>query len=121
MNLAPIYIDADLQIDFHNLELQINGQGIPITPTEARLLMLLLKHPGRYVTVRQMTRRLWPRFRPRGAAAAVKVHISRLRRKMEADPKRPRYIVSRRSLGYRFVKPVLPEVDSGKSSIMAHG
>jgi len=98
MNRAPVYIDDTLQIDFDNLELRVSGQGIPITPTEARVLMVFLKHPGTYVTVRQMIPRLWPRSRPHRPVAAVKVHISRLRRKMEADPKRPRYIVSRRSL-----------------------
>jgi two-component system, OmpR family, KDP operon response regulator KdpE len=73
-----------------------------LTPTEFAILELLATHAGKPVTIRQIIGRVW-----HGAAGttpdSVRVHVGSLRRKIEPDPSRPRYIITEPWIGYRFV------------------
>jgi len=100
-----VFASEDLVVDSDRVTVTRNGELIPLTPTEWRLLLLLVENAGRALTHRQILEKIW------GAeysndAGYVKLFVYRLRRKIETDPKNPRYILSERGIGYRFVNPV---------------
>jgi DNA-binding response OmpR family regulator len=79
----------------------VDGRPISLSPTETKLLYLLMRSAGRPVTTAFILRRLWPLedvFED-----VLRVHIYRLRHKIEPVPSRPRYIVTERGLGYQFM------------------
>lgn len=95
-------VDERLSVDFPGRQAIVNGKSISLTPTETKLLYILMRNAGRTVTTDFILRRLWPlepAFEDR-----LHVHMHRLRRKIEdkKDKTRPRYIVSERGLGYTF-------------------
>lgn len=102
-DLAPqTRVDDRLQIDFPNRLALVNGQEVALTPTETKLLYILMRRGGETVPTDYILRRLWPMeavFEDR-----LHVHLHRLRRKIEdkKDKSRPRYIVSERGAGYSF-------------------
>lgn len=102
-NLEPqTRIDDRLTIDFPNRTAIVDGQEEALTPTEAKLLYILMRKAGQIVPTDYILRRLWPMepvFEDR-----LHVHLHRLRRKIEDknDKTRPRYITSERGAGYRF-------------------
>jgi DNA-binding response OmpR family regulator len=96
------HVDDRLQIDFPKRRAVVEGQPVSLTPTETKLLYILMRNAGRTVTTEFILRRLWP------AEAAYEdrlhVHLHRLRRKIEAKngEDRERYIISERGTGYIF-------------------
>ncbi len=105
-HIAPITkVDERLEIDFPNRQAYVNGEAKALTPTETKLLYILMRHAGTTVTTEYILRRLWPlepAFEDR-----LHVHLHRLRRKIEdkQDKSRPRYITSERGTGYVFREP----------------
>jgi two-component system KDP operon response regulator KdpE len=74
---------------------------VRLTPTEWHLLEVLVRHPGQLVTGRQLLQEVWgPAYRTE--TNYLRVYFSQLRRKLEPDPTRPRYIVTEPGVGYRF-------------------
>jgi len=93
-------VDDHLSIDFAHQRAILDGQEVCLTATETKLLYVLVRSTGRFVTTAFILRRLWPmeeRFED-----ALRVHVHRLRRKIEPDPREPRYIVTERGVGYCF-------------------
>ncbi|HEY1407755.1 MAG TPA: response regulator transcription factor [Promineifilum sp.] len=95
-------IDERLLIDFPNRTAIVDGVEEVLTPTETKLLYILMRKAGHTVPTDYILRRLWPLepvFEDR-----LHVHLHRLRRKIEdkKDKARPRYIVSERGAGYSF-------------------
>jgi two-component system KDP operon response regulator KdpE len=77
------------------------GVEVRLTPTEWHLLEVLVRHPDRLVTHRQLLQEVWgPRYE--SETNYLRVHIANLRRKLEPDPSRPRYLRTDPGLGYRF-------------------
>lgn len=97
---AMTRIDDNLFINFPRREALIKGQAVSLTPTEARLLYILVRNDGRIVTTDFLLNRLWPL--ENAQEDRLHVHIHRLRRKIEADPDEPAYIIAERGTGYRF-------------------
>ena len=100
-----VFANEELVVDSDQLTVIRDGKYVALTPTEWRLLLLLAENVGRALTHRQILEKIW------GAeygndAGYVKLFVYRLRRKIEANPKSPRYILSERGIGYRFVNPV---------------
>ncbi|OQA41998.1 MAG: Transcriptional regulatory protein WalR [Chloroflexi bacterium ADurb.Bin325] len=93
-------VDARLAVDFPHQRALISGQPILLTPTETKLLYLLIRNAGRTVTVDFLLRRLWPLEEV--FEDTLRVHIHRLRQKIEPTPAQPRYILTERGLGYSF-------------------
>jgi two-component system, OmpR family, KDP operon response regulator KdpE len=84
------------------------GAEIRLTPTEWHLLEILIRHPDRLVTHRHLLQEIWgPRYE--SETNYLRVHIANLRRKLEPDPSRPRYLRTDPGLGYRFTPD--PEAD----------
>lgn len=94
-------VDARLSIDFPNRQAIIGDETTKLTPTETKLLYILLRNAGRTVTTEFILRRLWP-LEP-AYEDRLHVHMHRLRKKIERQGKDdPQYIVSERGTGYIF-------------------
>jgi two-component system, OmpR family, KDP operon response regulator KdpE len=77
------------------------GAEVRLTPTEWNLLELLVRNPDRLITHQQLLTEVWgPQYA--GATNYLRVHVANLRRKLEPDPSRPRYLRTDPGLGYRF-------------------
>ncbi|GGP53829.1 MULTISPECIES: response regulator transcription factor [Streptomyces] len=78
-----------------------DGAPVRLTPTEWHLLEVLIRHRGRLVTQRQLLQEVWgPTYRTQ--SNYLRVYMAQLRRKLEADPSHPRYLVTAPGMGYRF-------------------
>ena len=74
---------------------------VRLTPTEWHLLEVLLRHPGKLVSRRQLLTEVWgPAYT--SESGYVRLYMAQLRRKLEADPARPRYLLTEPGMGYRF-------------------
>lgn len=75
---------------------------VRLTPTEWHLLEVLTRHPDRLVTHRQLLQEVWgPQYVTE--SNYLRVHLANLRRKLEPDPSRPRYLITEPGIGYRYV------------------
>lgn len=92
-------VDDRLQVNFPQRQAIVDGENVSLTPTETKLLYILMRNAGRTVTTDFILRRLWPL--EAAYEDRLHVHMHRLRRKIE-DKSRPRYIVSERGMGYVF-------------------
>ena len=82
-------------------EVRLNGRTVQLTPTEFELLRALTRYPGRVLTHRQLLREVWGPGCD-SEAHMLRVNISNLRRKVEPDPAKPRYIRTEPGVGYRL-------------------
>lgn len=94
-------VDERLAVDFPHQRAWVADQVIPLTPTETKLLYLLMRNAGRVVTTDFLLRRLWPMEEM--FEDTLRVHVHRLRQKIEPVPARPVYILTERGLGYSFI------------------
>jgi DNA-binding response OmpR family regulator len=100
---ADIVKAADLTLDVPRMKTTTGRRSIDLTATEFQLLLTLARQPGRIFTRAQLLDAV------RGVAAepferAIDAHVKNLRRKLEADPHRPRYILTVYGVGYRFAE-----------------
>ncbi len=93
-------VDSHLAIDFAHQRALVDGESVSLTPTESKILHILMRNAGRLVTTEFLLRRLWPREEV--FEDALRVHMHRLRKKIEPNPGQPRYIQTRRGEGYWF-------------------
>ncbi len=97
-----VRVDEHLNIDFAHNRIVVNGKTIGLTPTESILLHVLLRNAGRVVENRMLIARVWPSedvFED-----TLRVHMHRLRRKLESDSHHPHYIRTERGVGYMFTQ-----------------
>lgn len=99
---APLHV-GDLTVDIASRTLRVRGAEVRLTPIEWELLRTLATQPGRTLTHRQLFSAVWPGRAYGDAQQYLRVHIAHLRRKIEDDPVRPRYIRTEPGVGYRFV------------------
>ena len=92
-----------LRLDTHTFELTKHGQPVVLTPTEYKILAQLMRSPGRIFTKVQLYEAVSGEYFE-GDDNTMMVHISKLREKLEDDPKKPEYIVTVRGLGYKLEK-----------------
>ncbi|QMV44498.1 response regulator transcription factor [Cohnella cholangitidis] len=90
-----------LDIDFRSLEVRLEGEIVALSAKEFELLSVLARQPNRVFPLEELYRRVW-QSDSMGDTRTLMVHISNLRKKMEADPARPRWIQTVRGFGYRF-------------------
>ncbi|HMD17557.1 MAG TPA: response regulator transcription factor [Terriglobales bacterium] len=96
---------GDLELDINRHVLYRQGEIVHLTPTEFELLTLLMRHQGAPVTHAKLLRSVWgPEYGTE--LDYLRSFIKTLRKKMEADPARPKYIVTEPWVGYRFCNPV---------------
>ncbi len=90
-----------LEIDLLGREVLVDGARVELTAKEFDVLVLLASHPGRVYNREQIMRHLWDgEFR--GEARAADVHVGNIRKKVEPNPRVPRYVQTVRGTGYRF-------------------
>ena len=94
-------VSGDLRIDMQSLTLYKKDEVVNATPTELKILILLMRHPGRIYTKVQIYEHLNGEYFENDENALM-VHISNLRNRIEDDPKHPEYLLTVRGLGYKF-------------------
>lgn len=99
---AILVIDERLSIDFNRREVIINGESVKLRPTEYRLLYHLVENAGWTVPHEQLLAKVWG-YEYRDEAHYVRLYVNYLREKIEEDPSKPKYIITERGVGYRFV------------------
>ena len=98
----PLPIDEDLSIDFSSREVIARGERVKLRPTEYRLLYHLVENAGWIVPHQTLVRKVWgPEYEDE--KRLLRLYITYLRKKIEPDPSNPRYILTERGVGYRFV------------------
>ncbi|WP_372345326.1 response regulator [Streptomyces sp. KL116D] len=107
---APVAPDTvvvttdDFTVDLVAKKAVRGGRDVRLTPTEWHLLEILVCNPGRLISQKQLLHEVW------GASQSTKtnylrVYMAQLRRKLEADPSHPRYLITEPGMGYRFENP----------------
>jgi len=97
----PVYKVDGLEVDLEHRRVVAEGQEVQLTPTEYDLLRLLVTHAGKVLTHNQILRQIWgPAYVEQ--PHLLRVNISNLRRKIEPEPTRPRYLQTELGVGYRL-------------------
>jgi two-component system, OmpR family, KDP operon response regulator KdpE len=100
----PVLHIGDLQLDLEKREVLVTGKPVHLTPHQFELLRLLALNEGKLLTHRTILQEVWgPGYGD--ASNLLHVHVSQLRRKIEPDPARPRYLITEPGAGYRLVAP----------------
>lgn len=98
--VAPLQI-ADMEIDIAQHKISVAGRTVELPPKEFELLTFLAQNKGVVFSRNQLLERIWG-YDYNGGTRTVDVHIRWLRRKIEANPERPRHLVTVRGFGYKF-------------------
>lgn len=98
----PILKVADLEMDLIQRKVTLRDNEIKLTPTEYELLRYMMSNPGKVLTHRQLLTRVWG-LEYQEESQYLRIYISQLRKKIEADPNRPVYIITEPAVGYRLV------------------
>ncbi len=97
----PIITIGELRMDLTMRRVFLGAVAVHLTPTEYRLLIALAQHAGKVLTHPQLLKQVWgPAYTD--AAHYVRVYMAHLRRKLESDPARPRYLLTEAGVGYRL-------------------
>lgn len=97
----PVYVCGELKVDLGKRQVILGEERVALTPTEYDLLRALVQHAGKVLTHNQLLRQVWGTGYQE-EAHLLRVNVSNLRRKIEADPSRPRYILTEPGVGYRM-------------------
>jgi DNA-binding response OmpR family regulator len=97
-----IQVDDRLKIDFNRREIWILDKLVNLRPTEYRLLYHLVQNAGWVLTYDQILSRVWG-YEYRDEPHYVRLYVNYLRQKLEQDPANPKYILTERGIGYRFL------------------
>jgi two-component system KDP operon response regulator KdpE len=97
----PVVATDHFTVDLASHQVTVEGRPVRLTPTEWGLLTVLVRNPGRLVGQRQLLQEVWgPAYQRE--TNYLRVYMAQLRRKLEPDPARPRYLRTEPGMGYRF-------------------
>jgi two-component system KDP operon response regulator KdpE len=97
----PVVQVGDASVDLAAHLVTLRGEPVRLTPTEWHLLEVLLRHPGKLLSQRQLLSEVWgPGYET--AQGNLRLYMAQLRRKLEPDPSRPRHLLNEPGMGYRF-------------------
>jgi DNA-binding response OmpR family regulator len=99
-------VDARLAVDLVRQVAIVEGREVPLTPTENKILHILVRNCPRVASTEFLLRRVWPQEEV--FEDTLRVHVHRLRQKIEENPGRPRYVVTSRGQGYSFLPERAP-------------
>ncbi len=98
---APTFTVGELHLDLARRQVTVGGKEVHLTPIEYRLITVLARHAGKVLTHRQLLIEVWG---PTHTTEAhyLRVYMAQLRRKLEPEPARPRYLLTEPGVGYRL-------------------
>jgi two-component system KDP operon response regulator KdpE len=99
---AILDVDDRLSIDFNRRQVIVEGERVELRPTEYRLLYHLVENAGWVVPHETLLSKVWG-YEYREEIQYLRLYVTYLRKKIEPDPSNPRYILTERGVGYRFV------------------
>ena len=103
-NAEPLVRVGELEIDLEKHELRVEGKPVHLTPHQFDLLRVFARNVGKLLTHRMLLQEVWgPSYG--SESGLLRVHVAQLRRKIEADSARPRYLLTETGAGYRLVDP----------------
>lgn len=98
---GDVFVTANLKVDLHNRVVSIDDREIHLTPIQYRLLTVLIKHAGKVLTQQQILKEVWgPSYQEN--AHYLRIYMSQLRHKLEADPTQPKFLLTESGVGYRL-------------------
>ncbi|NTW66697.1 MAG: response regulator [Nitrospirae bacterium] len=97
----PVFAQADLRVDLAARRVFVRDSEIHLTPIEYKLLTALIRHAGKVVTHRQLLLEVWGPGQV-SEVQYLRVYMTQLRHKLEADPARPRFLLNEPGIGYRL-------------------
>lgn len=97
----PVVKTADFSLDLARRKAERHGEQVRLTPTEWKIVELLVRNPGLLVEQQKLLLEVWGPAYTR-EAQYLRVYLNQLRRKLEPDPARPRYFTTENGMGYRF-------------------
>lgn len=102
---GAIFESGDLRVDLVRRETSVRGALIHLTPNEFKLLATFIRHAGLVLTHRQLLKEVWG---PGSGQEShyLRVYVNQLRQKIEADPTRPRHLITETGVGYRLLHDV---------------
>ncbi|MEW5863711.1 MAG: response regulator [Pseudomonadota bacterium] len=100
----PVYRVGGLQVDLARRLVRVDNAEVRLSPKQYRLLQVLVTHAGKVVTHRQLLEEVWGPAH-RDDIQYLRVFVRKLRRRLEADPARPRYLLTELGVGYRLRAP----------------
>ncbi len=96
-----VVVTDDFRVDLSAKRVSGSDGDIRLTPTEWHLVEILIRHPGKLVSQRQLLQEVWgPQYQDE--TNYLRVYMAQIRRKLEPDPARPRYFITEPGMGYRF-------------------
>nr|WP_196246614.1 two-component system response regulator KdpE [Yersinia pseudotuberculosis] len=99
---SPLVNFADISADLINRQVTRAGENLHLTPIEFRLLTALLANAGKVITQRQLLNQVWgPNYVEH--SHYLRIYMGHLRQKLEADPTRPKHLLTETGVGYRFI------------------
>jgi len=101
-NEAILKVDSRLQVDLNTRSVLVDNESVKLRPLEFRLLYYLIENAGCTVTYEQILANVWG-YEYREEAHYVRLYVNYLRQKIEEDSTNPRYILTERGVGYRFL------------------
>ena len=101
---GPVLEAGPLRVDLARREVRVGDREVRLTPIEFRILALLARNAGRVLTHRQILREVWGPGHD-DEVHYVRVHMAELRKKIEAEPARPRLLLTDPAVGYRLREP----------------
>ena len=99
---VTVFRTGDLSVDLARREVMLGGESVRLTTDEYRLLLVLVRHAGKVVTHRKLLDEVWG-LDNATESLYLRVYMGQLRRKLEPDPARPRYLKTEPGVGYRLV------------------
>ena len=101
---TPVFASGDMEINFDMRRVRVGGTEVKLTPTEYSLLQQLAANSGKVLTHSMLLQRVWGQ-QYYSEKEYLRVFIGRLRKKLEADPENPKYILTDPGVGYHFAVP----------------
>jgi two-component system KDP operon response regulator KdpE len=98
---APVFEAGGLRVDLASREVTLGGEPVHLSPNEYSLLAVLVRHAGKVLTHRQLLHEVWGGV-PSAQPTYLRVYMAGLRKKLEADPARPRLFITEPGVGYRL-------------------
>jgi len=98
---GSVFSVGTLRVDLAGRHVQVDGKEVHLTPIEYKLLTALVRHAGKVLTHRQLLQEVWGPSRTEDSQS-LRFYVAQLRRKLEAVPARPRYLLTEPGVGYRL-------------------